>query len=244
MERIFSLPAYFYNKLFSTQRESDLNTYFSKGHKLLLTDKDITSVCTDVSNLENLKRLLAENGINTFLIGGSYGLRLFTEKNFPTNDIDVFCPVLSPTSSKYDNFDLRPETAVLAKLYKGITVKLAKDHYKIVDGVKVPLSVVTDADGTEQFDDYIVGTLNIVADGKKLQFVFVNVESRDIEKWYMSASDLPTCITFDPFQTYFGIGNIEKAKSSLNGVLTGIKHEPRRIKYTEKGFVCPNPFQK
>lgn len=246
MTSILSLPVYLYNKIFPVQiqREIDLNTCVTKGHKLLLTDKDIKTVCTEIKNLDKLKLLLAENGISTFLIGGSYGLRVFTEKKFPTNDIDIFCPVLSPTCSKFTDFDLKPEVSVLTKLYKGITVKLAKDHYKIVDGKTVPLSVVTDAEGTELFDDYIVGTANTIVDGMKMQFVFVNVKSNQIAGWYMDASDLPTCITFDPLQTYFGIGNIERAKKSLHGVLNKINHEPRRQKYIEKGFTCPDPFQK
>lgn len=246
MSSVLSFSAYLYNKIFpvQTQREIDLNTYVAKGHKLLLTDEDIKSVCTEVKHLDKLKLLLAENGISTFLIGGSYGLRVFTEKKFPTNDIDIFCPILSPTFSKYEDFDLKPEVSVLTKMYKGITVRLAKDYHKIVDGKRVPLSVVNDDEATEQFDDYIVGTANTIVDGMKIQFVFVNVPSTHIQKWYMGASDLPTCITFDPLQTYFGIGNIERAKNSLHGVLTGINHEPRRLKYIEKGFVCLDPFQK
>jgi hypothetical protein len=246
MASILSLPAYLYNKFFSTptQRETDLNTYITKGHKMFITDKDLATVSADVPSFEELKTLLVKHDIKTFLIGGSYGLRIFTQKDFPTNDIDIFCPMLTPTNQKYSNSNLQAEAAVLAKLYKSPTVRLAKDYYEIVDGVKKLLSVVDSSDAVEDFDEFIVGTVNVVVGDRKVQFVFVNVDGSRIEKWYLNASDLPTCITVDMFQTYFGASDPARAKSVMHGVIHGIRHEARRTKYIEKGFTCPNPFEK
>jgi hypothetical protein len=211
---------------------------------MFITDEDLATISVDVPNFEELKSLLVKHDIKTFLIGGSYGLRIFTQKDFPTNDIDIFCPMLAPTNQKYSKSNLQAETEVLAKLYKGLTIRLARDYYEIVDGVKKLLSVVDSSDTVEDFDELIVGTVNTVVGDKKVQFVFVNVDSSNIEKWYLNASDLPTCITVDMFQTYFGVGNPGKAKSVMHGVIPGIRHDARRKKYTEKGFTCPNPFEK
>jgi hypothetical protein len=138
-----------------------------------LSDKELEVLQRDVPHLSKLEKYTDGN----IVIGGSYGLRMFTGRDFKVNDVDVFCRSSETYASSADRITawideeekwhdnpkgvgetLKRDEELIRSLNPtvlnhNIIVKLAKDHAK---------SVVTDDPLREQFDEMILGTITVL----------------------------------------------------------------------------------
>jgi hypothetical protein len=191
-----------------------------------------TVSAVEVPRIQRVRQELGTfTGRDEFLIvGGSYGLRLCTGRQFPVSDIDVFMPVIDAnsmpmTKGNVGSADLTTECKLIERIYECTAViKYWEDKSQCA--------------WAEHFDRFIVGTINITFKGMKIQFVCINIPSPRIIPWYTATSDLPM------FLQYSGPDNIRvhytsrrAARRATEGFLSGICHEDRVEKYMAKGFI-------
>ena len=174
------------------------------------------------------------------LVGGSTALKIYTGRDFNTHDTDYFLKSKEhfiTTRGKYNEATLEADLETLS------THVLPGHNWSIKLSSMHEHSVVANV-GTqevEEFDTAIGGTINTVVDNNKVQFVMVD-NSKDLEQWFMSASDLPVCINMNHGKPYFYVRNYWAGLMAKYGYLYSIRHRERRDKYEEKGFTCLNAY--
>lgn len=212
-----------------------------------LSDMQIETIIT-VPGLEkfhnSIYNLTPPTESITTIIGGSFGLKLYTGLNFPVNDIDVISSALNYNSfkDKTSSITLFKEAKLIESIYPNttITIKHVADS-DLKDSNGNTVSVVSGMPNKEEFDDYIVGTVNVMTN-PKIQYVFVNKSNEELETWYKQASDLPVYATIyrsntSDTPTYmFNFRDYTNAQAAKNWQLHGIKHKYRQQKYLDKGF--------
>lgn len=191
-----------------------------------------------IPKFDELNKVLTHNN-NFFVIGGSHGLKLYTKQNFESEDIDIFVPVRHVNNEhKVENIEIFEEAKMLKRLYgTDFIIRFSKDNLRRDENGNI-LSLVTDRPENEKFDEYIIGTINTTYNGKKLQFIILNVYSHELEEWMKTKCDLPVFITVKENQIYFNESNELFAHEAKQGILQGLKHDYRKEKYTQKGFKC------
>lgn len=224
------------------------------GHKInassaLETNKILFDKTNDLQIYENkdlipkfdeLNKVLTHNN-NSFVIGGSYGLKLYTKQNFESEDIDIFVPVrniINDDGHKIESVEIFEEAKMLKQIYgTNFIIRFSKDNLRRDENGDI-LSLVSDRPENEKFDEYIIGTINTIYNGKKLQFIILDVNSYELEEWMKTKCDLPVFITVKNNQVYFNESNELFAHEAKQGILRGLKHDYRKEKYTQKGFKC------
>jgi hypothetical protein len=215
-----------------------------------------------------LKKCLDEfsdKGNTKMIIGGSFGLSLYTnhkkqnkdhDDSHMWNDIDIIVPVFKNTGSYVDcdKIDLLEEARLIKSIYNSdIEIRhTSSENFYNEKGEHI--SVVTGEVGKEDFDTMIVGTVNTKYDGKKLQFVFFNIYKDNLIDYYSHVSDLPVFSIVEKTidnevstsKSYhvdekFYIKSEADANDAKNGILNTLRHEFRRDKYKKKGFICNVP---
>ena len=180
----------------------------------------------------------------TYILGGSYALGMFLgEGKVESDDIDI---IISHDNANNDwalthTLNIFTEAEKIYNSFVDMYITLTSDK----EGIKY--NIHGDIMGrhkrsfeNEDFNKSIVGTINCVSKrtGKKIQYVVVNQTTDTLERWYANASDLPVFITLNGNSKYYYLKSLETANDALKRILTGIKHNYRIDKYTQKGFVC------
>lgn len=221
------------------------NTFFrdTKAGKCVDMDTDEIATITPIPGLMNFHGVMNQTVKKyQFLIGGSFGLKLYTRREFVADDIDIICSAKNSTGDKThtDSISLLSEAQTLRDIYGPetlITVKHRSD-LNLVDETGKIISPVSGMPAVEDFDEFIVGTVNVKVENTKLQYVFVNKQPTELENWYIHTADLPVFAKITPDGTYqFQYKNYIDAVNATYGVLDGIKHEYRKNKYRAKGFM-------
>ncbi len=203
---------------------------------------------TDINTLAQIPGLLAFHAAmntdtsSTTIVGGSFGLRLFTQRKFDCSDIDIVSSAIEASGYKSltNEMILVTEAQMLREIY-GLNVEIVIKHrsdLNLVDENGEVISPVSGMPAVEDFDEYIIGTVNVGVT-PKIQYVFVNQPESQLQTWYKQVSDLPVYCTIGPeTDVNFQFRNFDAAeKAKIHGILSGIKHEYRKDKYRAKGFV-------
>lgn len=197
-------------------------------HKIKATNEQIYKLKSNVKHLDQII-----NVYRKVIIGGSRALKLWTEREFYVDDNDIF---LHSIKGNRHNGKLEKDVEQLMRIFPNcsIRVQLSKDTNK---------SIVNEEQETEEFDQAIIGTINLKYEGNKYQFVMIEQNpgftySLDLIGWYGRTTDLPVFILYDKFEMVphfiikHGFGHL----LAKQGVLFELRHENRIKKYEEKGF--------
>lgn len=160
------------------------------------------------------------------LIGGSFGLKLYTGLDFPTNDVDIFVSV--PTG----NFD----DATCMKIAYSRISSLQEPHAATPFLIKMAV----DDPYHSAIDKAIVGTINFTTKSNvKTQIVVVNPskfkKGDTLATWFASVTDLPVFLDMTGGQ--WVLKDKTKCELAKQKILTDINHDYRKEKYEQKGFV-------
>ncbi len=191
-----------------------------------------------------LDPIIKLNGADA-IIGGSYALNIFTCENsgpaFVASDIDIICSAYHANGNITDtqSFSLFPEAKVIKASYLDSEIFIRHRHDKYIrneNGEIITEAQTHSESEPEEFDKYIIGSINCKApdDGMNIQYVFVNKPPMELHDWYMYTSDLPVFIK--AVGQEFVFKNEQVGDHALSGVLYGIKHEDRIKKYKDRGF--------
>ena len=197
-------------------------------HKIKTTEEQYNELKSNVKNLEQIVGVYKK-----VIIGGSRALKIWTKREFNVNDNDIFLH-----SIEGDRFtgNLEKDVEQLMKIFPNCStrVRLSKDNKK---------SIVNEEQLVEEFDQAIIGTINLKYEGNKYQFVMIEKNpgftySLDLIGWYGRTTDLPVFILqdmFDPTPSFivkYGCGHL----LAKQGILTNLRHKNRIEKYEKKGF--------
>jgi hypothetical protein len=182
---------------------------------------------------EHIKGILFadDSPVESFLVGGSWALRKYTERDFPVGDVDIYVPAFHDADGGYVVED---EVRCIKKVVQGdVVVKYTRDWIAAMERTE---------DDIEAYDRNIIATItchkDIDNEQYKLQFVIVSVSARYLSQWYCKTSDLPVhyCLTRDG--CLWCDETFPLAKEAKTGVLKCIGHADRRAcKYMAKGFI-------
>ena len=136
-------------------------TLFDKRNDLKISESENL-----IPKFDELKKLLTHNN-NSFVIGGSHGLKLYTKQNFESEDIDIFVPVRNVNNEhKIEHIELFQEAKMLKRIYgTNFIIRFSKDNLRRDENGNI-LSLVSDRPENEKFDEYIIGTINTTYNGK------------------------------------------------------------------------------
>lgn len=219
MSPIYNLPIYKDNS--------------KKLHKLDMSTKQKRELDTIFKNCDDIKK-----EYNKVIIGGSSGLKIWTERNFNTDDVDIFL-IRKNNFTSINSGNLEEDIEIIKRIYNNpeIKVNLTREKFR---------SVVNDDEMLEDFDRAIIGTINFTQDNIKYQFVMIEslgfINALDLVNWYGRTSDLPVFILdeYKAPEPKFIVKEGSGFLLSKLGFLTDLRHENRIKKYGEKGFNTDN----
>lgn len=197
-------------------------------HKIKATSEQVSELKSNVKHLDEII-----NVYRKVIIGGSRALKVWTEREFNVDDNDIF---LHSIEGDRHNGKLEKDVEQLMSIFPNcsIRVQLSKNTEK---------SIVNEEQETEEFDQAIIGTINLKYEGNKYQFVMIErnpgfTYSLDLIGWYGRTTDLPVFILYDKFDKipYFIIKDGFGHCLAKQGVLFGLRHKNRIEKYEKKGF--------
>ena len=197
-------------------------------HKIKTTDEQFEELKIDVKKLDEIIGVYRK-----VIIGGSRALKIWTRREYNVDDNDIF---LHSIEGNRFNGNLEKDIEQLMRIYPhcSIRVRLAKDYVG---------SVVNEEQSTENFDQAIIGTINLKYENNKYQFVMIEKNpgytySIDLVGWYGMTSDLPVFILYDKFDPIpnFIVKEGHGHWLAKQGILLNLRHKNRIEKYEKKGF--------
>jgi len=197
-------------------------------HRIKTTDKQIAELGLDVKKLDEIIDVYTK-----VIIGGSRALKIWTGREFNVDDNDIF---LHSIEGNRFNGKLEKDIEQLMRIFPNcsIRVQLAKENTE---------SIVNEEQLIEEFDQAIIGTINLKYENKKYQFVMIEQNpgytySVDLVGWYGKTSDLPVFILCDKFEPIpnFIVKEGHEHWLSKQGILLNLRHKNRIEKYEKKGF--------
>lgn len=198
-------------------------------HKIKITDTQFDELKSNVKNLDKLTNVYTK-----VIVGGSRALKIWTNRDFNVDDNDIF---LHSIAGNRFTGGLEKDIDKIKEIFPNceVLIKLSKDNVK---------SVVNETESTEEFDQSIIGTINLKYENTKYQFVMIERRnfgfsySNDLIGWYGRTTDLPVFILYDKFEPMpnFIVKHGYGHWLAKEGILTSLRHENRIEKYGKKGF--------
>jgi hypothetical protein len=210
-----------------------LDKYYCRTKFNSIIRKKISYIDFDSKQANNLTPTFLCSYFEDVLIGGSFGLKLFTGLDFATNNVDIF--VSAPVGNFDDATCMKVVYSRISSLYEN-PMPINQDPHATPFQIKMAM----DDKQSNEFDKAIVGTINFTTKSNvKTQIVVVNPtkfkNGDTVAMWFASLTDLP--VFLDMTHNRWVIIDKTKCDLAKQKILTDINHDYRKEKYEQKGFI-------
>jgi hypothetical protein len=260
---------YLKNKIYNA---SSTISFIIRNMKGYMNEKK-DEFATEVPNINNIIKNANRNNMQ-LLFGGSHPLSklLINNQEFEVNDTDIFIyppeneDMNKNTTSLMEslkfclnnhNIDIFNSQVIIKENINKLGSN--KVYLESINNtlIELPISIKYTryynnkgilSEEIEEIDDTILGTINMLCDNKKIQYIICsnnNNKYKSLDNWYFKVSDLPVCIKcdksgelkycIDPLVSYADMNELiinnkfPKNKKPL--------HKERVLKYIEKGML-------